>query len=608
MLKHGLGCHVWAGNKNHWIPDTPLSGMVLFPDGAALNVQEKLDYFMLRDFVPGHWLYRHIQNEKAAIQLGWNPPAAWHALVQSSKSNYRGAGGDRFTTEMAQREYRRGDIGTTFARQSGVWLNHLFVKEIETGKVSQYTVAEGISVPRGTSPSPGRFKDCLFRKRNRFDKWPLTLLPFALSGDGTIHSVRGLGARTKDFFELCNRVDNAMADQILLGATMTFKQTGDIDPDKLRLWRLGMMSIIPKNLDPVEGLQMPPLAQGPIAFRNLLKQGIFENNETYMQGTPEPKDRETAESFTMRTQNQGQVAKGVHSQYESNYGQFLEYMLRIAITPQAAQGNSYSAELARAFQQKCFKAGVPPEAFQHVEEVDPVFSTGAGSAAARLNALLLLWKYVYPTTTEARKINLERDLTGVATSGRKIDRYARSHDDNQMKDEDASFATLENNGLMQLGDAVVSDQQDHVEHLQIHLKKAEEVAQMVMQGQFDPEQGLAIIRKFGEHCAEHLKLLQTNPMRATEFKSLHKEWLALSIIADKLEQQVTQMKAAQARTQPPQQKISDNLQIGMAKVAANERLGQQKLASKGRLDVAKLAMEGRLERMRLSMNGAKEAA
>lgn len=609
MLKHGIGYHIWAGNKNCWIPDTPLTGMVLFPDNVPLNIDEKLDYFMLRDFVPGFWLYQRIQNEKAARGLGWNPDAVWSALVQSSKTNYRGAGSDRYTIEMAQREYKNGDIGVSNGRQSGVWLNHLFVKEIKTDKISQYTVVEGISVEklRGRSKTDP-FANCLFRKRDRFDKWPIVLLPYDIGSDGMIHSVRGLGARTKDFFELSNRLKNAMADQVLVGSTLNLKQTGDVDPDKMRLLRLGVMSIIPRGLEAMAGLQFPPLADGPIAFDQLLDRTLSQNNESYMQGTPEPVDRETAKSFSMRTQNSGQVAKGVHSLYASNYQQLLEYMFRIAITPVAAQGNSYSAQLAKKFQDKCLRDKVPPEAFNHIYEVNEVLSTGAGSAAARIDALMTIMKIIYPTTSEPKKINIERDLVATLVTSSKVDRYAREHDENQSPDQEVSFATLENDAMMQGGKAVAASTQDQVAHLQTHLAQAEQVAQLVMQGQMPPDQGLGVIRKFGEHCAQHLQFLQQNPMRQAEFTALHKEWLALSVIADKLQQQVEAMQASQARGGQPQEKISDDLKIGLAKVAVGERLGQAKIASKTRLDLTQIGINGRIKAMETQLNGATKAA
>lgn len=606
MLKHGIGCHVWPSNPYKWIPRTPASGHVLFPDGITLNLREDLDYFMLRDFLPGYAVHNFIRNEKAAAREGWNVPMVWDALLQTSKLTYR-SGEYRYGLEQLQREIKSGDIGTTQSRQSGLWLNHLFVKEIGTDKISQYTVAEGVSTLRGGKGKSDPFADCLYKKRNRFEEWPLVIFPYCMGNGGLLHTVRGLGARTKDFFELSNRIYNAMADQILVGSTLNVKQTGDVDPEKLRLMRLGMMSIIPKGLEIITGVQFPNLSQGPLALQDRLHQTLNQNNESYLQSTPDAMDRETATSYQMRMQNSGQVSKGTHAQYASNYQMLLEKIFFICRKPEAALGSSLSATLAKAFQDRCAADGITTDMLARVTEVREVFSTGAGSAAARLDSLMTIFKMIYPTTTEERKINIERDLVAAVTSGAKVDRYARSHDDGEMPTSDDSLAVQENNGLSAGGDAEVAPMQDHVGHITRHLHKGEEITQGVMQGQSDPGQGYMAIIKLGEHTARHLEILQTNPMRKQEFVALEKKWRALSVIADKLKQQLDARATAQPQ-QSPQEQASDQLKIGMAKVGVQDQLGQAKLASKTRLDLSRLAIDGRIKAMKTQLdarNGSK---
>lgn len=613
MFKHGIGYHVWPGNKNCWIPRTPVTGHVLFPDGVSLNLREDLDYFMLRDFLPGYALHAFIRNPDVATKMGWNVSSVWDALLQSNKIRYGNSGERNYGLEQFQREMKSGDIGTTMSRQSGLWLNHLFVKEIETEEISQYTIAEGVSATNKKAfKTDDPFRDCLFRKRNRFDEWPLTIFPYCIGNGGLLHTTRGLGARTKDFFELSNRIKNAMADQVLVGSTLNVKQTGSVEPDKLRLLRLGMMSIIPQGLELIPGVQFPNLSQGPIALSQELNRTLSSNNESYGQGTPEPTDRETAQSYTMRTQNAGQAPKGAHALYASNYQMMLERIFKISARAEAAVGPSLSAKLTKMYHERCEKDGVPIEALSHVTEVNEVFSTGAGSPAARLDSLMKIWQLIYPTTTEPRKINIERDIVAAVTSSSKVDRYARNVNDTQIPDSDSSLAVQENNGLANGGDALVAPTQNHTEHLEQHLPKTSEIVQQIYAGQIPPAQGLAIIQKFGQHEAEHLKLLQQNPMRKAEFKQFHDQWLSLSVIADKLQQQV-QAAAKAAPKEPPQQQISDRLQIGMADVASKERLGQAELASKSRLDLQRIAVDGRVKALSATLNarngaGEKKAA
>lgn len=562
MLRHGLGAHVWT-TPNKWEPETPTAGQILFPDNASVDFYTKGESFMLRHFVPSHVLYGFIRNEQAARTVGWNPDAVWKVLAQSSKKK----DGHSYNPEEFQREMRNGDYG--LSRQAGVWLNYNFIIELETRKISQYVIAETTDV-----------SEYLFKKRNRFDEFPLVIFPYEIPDSGLIQSLIGLGQLTLNHFELINRVYNAMADNVLISMYPQFKQNTQVDPDKLRLMRIGAMTVYPQGVEP-QLMQFPPLGNGPLALTQELQRSIDSNNQTYLNSTPEPKDRETALSFSMRAQDSAQVSKGTHSLYYRSVTRFHTKILRAAV--KETSSTEPWAVLQREFRQQCIKDGVPAEAFSHIAEVEAKRSLGAGSAAARLQGLMQLWGTIYQVTTEDRKIAIERDITTAIVGYAETDRYARNAKDNDLPDSDTSMAVQENNGMAQGGAAEMAPVQNHVEHLTKHLQKAQEIVQAIDQGQMEPAQGLAIIQKFGQHCAQHLQQLQGNPMRKQEFEQLHQEWLALSNIADQLQQQVDE----QQGRQHPQEQISDNLKIGLAKVQANAQLGEQKFQHKAKLDEAK---------------------
>lgn len=582
MLVHGLGVHVWPkAYVNNWIPRTPLTGRILFPDECSLDFDEDGEYFMLRDYVPAHSLYAFIRNEGAAARLGWKPDQVWKALAQTSKT---GINSNRFGSDIEelQREMKRGDIGTA-SRTNGIWLNYIFVKEFDSRQsISMYVVAERIDTP-----------DYLFKRRNLFDSWPMNWFPYDV-GAGTVQSLRGLGARAKDFFELSNRLKNAMADQVLLGSTIPLQQVSAVDPDKMKLMKFGMMSILPQGLQIATGFKFPDLSNGPLALEQNLKSTLRENNEAYLSGTPEPKDRETALSFQMRAQDSAQVSKSTHGLYGSNLCQFHETVLPMVVraSKMASSTNEPAyITMAKEFREKCRKDGVPDAALDHIAEIREVTSTGAGSASARIQALMTIMQYVYPDTTEDRKVNIIHDLCSALVTSSKVDRYARNLDDNEMPDSDDSFAMLENDALTNGGDAVAASRQNHVKHATSHLQKASEIVQAVQRGQMDPAQALGAIQAIGRHTAQHLKMLEGNPLRKQEYQALMKELLALSSIADQLHNQVTD-----AQNQPdPQEQASDKLKIGLANVHANAQIKHAKFLSDSSLKAQKQQFDTRLK-------------
>ena len=578
MLVHGLGAHVWPQmHTANWLPRTPRAGMLLFPDGTPTDFENEGEAFMLRDFVPLHQLYNYIRNEQAAAVVGWNPEMVWKVMAESSKASANNG----FKMEDWQREQKRGDRGGSMARASGVWINWLFVKELSTGKISLYAIADKHET-----------KDYLFKKRNVYDEWPLSLFPYDI-GNGDIHSIRGLGARCKDFFELDNQIKNSMAASVLLANTIPLKQTGSIDPSKLKLTKMGMMSILPQNTEIATGFKFQDLNQGPIALSRELQGTLRANNDSYISGSPEAKDRETATSYMMRSQDSAQITKGTHGLYGSHLCLFYARMFKMVVKASKRGGSEPQYAMAREFMHRCERDGVPREAFDHIEEVVEVVSTGAGSAASRLQSLMLLMNTVYPNTTDDRKINILRDLTAVAITGAKVDRYAPSLTDNDTADSDDSIVTLENNDLTEGQNATVTDRQNHVRHSQGHLQSAGAIIQAVQQGQIDHGKALASLMAHGAHITAHVQRIQQNPTLKAEVEPIQKALGQIVNITNQLQQQA---QAEQDSNQPsPQQQLSEDGQIGMAKVQQDAQLKREKAAADAKLKWDKLKFQQRLE-------------
>jgi hypothetical protein len=583
MLVHGMGAHVWP-DKNKWIPRTPRSGQILFPEGCPLDFEQDGKFFLLRDFVPGEDVYGFIRNEEASKKRGWFPDNVWRTLVQAGKQSQKIRG--YADVEELQRKVRRGDIGYWNTSQVGLWLNWLFVKEY-SGEVSLYCIEENLT------PGTNKDKGFLFKKRFIWDEWKevLVLFPYDV-GNGDIHSVRGLGWRTKDFFELSNRVNNAMVAQVLISAFPMMKQNQpNLDPEKLRLARMGALNITPYGLEP-SLIQFPQLSNTGLALQQHLKETLGQNNQSLTGRSPEPKDRETKYSFMLRSQDSASVTNGMQSLYESNYQQFQDVMYRRAIS--TPKGDAPYQKMVEEFRERCRRDGVPDKALKEkaIGEIREVTSSGAGSAAVRLQAIeMLLQSPVYANTTEEKKIQIERDLVSWSMGGDRVDRYARSTKDADLPDMDMSFAVQENNGLTQGGEALIGDGQNDVEHANAHLMKAEQLEQQCEQGQEDPQKCLMGLQAILEHTGQHLQRLSQNPARQVEFKQLLERFKVCQQYTQKLMSEVQ----SQQNQPDPQQQVSDDLQIGMAKVQADHQVKETKAQADMQLKFRKQAFTERLQ-------------
>lgn len=577
MLKHGIGANVWPNKR--WTPRTPRSGQILFPEGVSLDFENDGDYFLLREFAPSVNVYQFIRHEQTAGKLGWYPGNVWKTLATAQRQNQRTNIDD---IAEYQRRVKSGDIGAYASSQVGLWLNWLFVKEFEGG-ISLYCIEENIS-------AGNKDKGYLFRKRFMFDEWPLTLFPYDI-GNGDLHSVEGLGLATKDFFELSNRINNAMAVQILVSALPQVKQTQPtIDPDKLKLVRMGALSIIPYGLES-SLQQFPPLQNGALALQRHLRDTMNDNNQSAAGGsTPEPKDRETKYSFMLRSHDSARVSNGMQSLFESNLRDFY-YKIYCAVltTP---KGDLPYQKMAQEFKQRCLKDRVPEEALMEraIGDFKENTSTGAGSAAIRLQAIqLLMGSPVYINASEQKKITIERDLVAASTGGATVDRYARSIDDAKPANIDESFATLENSALANGDDAEIGDGQNDIMHARIHLQKGEQLMQACEQGQEDPQKCFTALQKILQHAGQHLANAR-GAENTPEFKELSDIWRKLAQYLNKLQGEIES-----EQSQPsPEQQLSEDGQIKMMKVQQDGQIKSRKADQDMQLKFRKAAFGERI--------------
>lgn len=576
MVLHGLGTHVWPRmDKGEWIPRTTRPGTVLFPDDCPIDFHEDGEFFMVRDFWTQNYIYDRIKDEEAATEEGWKLDIVWQVMSETSK---RISSTNTWDPMQYQRDFKQGQIGYTTSRRAGLWINMMFVREFEKDdSYSLYIVQE-------RNPT----RDYLFKKRFKFDRAPIRIFPYD-NGNGTLQSVRGIGARTKEFFETQNRTTNAALDSLLFAATMPMRQTGDFDPDKLRLLKLGVMSILPQGIEPVSGIQFQDVSRGLLEMGTELKNGVAENNQNYMGGEVEGKDRQTYMEYSMRSQDANRAPKATHNLYYRNLGgYYADIVDMLKISP---EGTTRSARLSRAFYARLEALGTPRQMLRKVVDVRAVRNIGAGSAAARLQAILMGLQNIYPNTTDDRKINMLRDLAATLFGFQNVDRYAPSLNDGNTVTADESFATLESDVLVQGGEAKVGDRQDHVRHLTIHLGKGDEINAAYLNQQMEAQPAFTALMALGNHSADHLKALEKLESRQPEFRALYQHWKALSNALKRMENEI---QANQSQT-PPQQQLSEDAQIAMTKVQLDNQVKEKKmLLDEGRKDQRQAMTEARL--------------
>lgn len=587
----GLGIHFWPDTTGNWIPRTPHRGEVLFPENCPFNFDEEGDYFMSRDFMPSYVLYNKIKNRKEATALGWDVDTVWKALTLLDKSQNRNNYGSQGAEQLA-RLYSQGDIGYWSTRQSGVWIDTVYCREFETGKVSQYSVAEGLALDK-----------YLYKKRNKYDQWPIELFPYDI-GTGSIHSVKGLGARTKEFYEMQNRMLNAGVDQVMISSYPNMKQAvQNMDPDKMKLAKVGGLNWLPFGCEP-QIIQFPDMRQGVLAMNDTLQKTMVNNNHGVGGSAEiEQQDRMSAREYAERSQDINHLSTGAVMMQKAHLDSFYDRIVRLAAKSSASKQDW--AVMAREWRERCMDKGVPKEAFAAIAEVKSVLAYGKGSASARTNAYREWFQSpAYMAAPADKQIAAQRGY-GASLFGRSgaLD-YCRSADDPDVIDNDESFAVQENNALVAGGDALASSNQNQVNHLQIHFGKLAPMVKGFQEGQVDPQVLYTAAKAFGPHIKQHLDFLAQDPFKKQEYQQFFNNWQELSRLADKLQADIE----SAAEATPPEQQVSDKLQIGMANVQAQAQINQQKAAASAQLKMAQQAHRERLDNAAFAAKQARENA
>lgn len=542
MCAHGFGTHVFLSGVD-WRPKTLTMRHVLFPDRTNSCLDDGLEAFVVREPMRAHQLYKLIRKEKSARDAGWDPTEVKDTIVASQRE-----AGKTKNSEDYQSLLKNNDLGFSFNDSREIWLNHLFVREFEGGKKDRGGISHYIIKETGD--------EYLFTKRHRFEDWRniVSLFPYDVGSDGTLHSIRGLGVRIFPFIELSNRLKNHMVDSVLVGSSVLLTQNQQVDTSKLALTSIGPLKLLPPGVLPAVWKPMD-LNQGPIALSRELQQASDENNKVFRQSIAQPNVERTAREIDQVASDQSRLQKSAHNMYYRCLDRLYSEMVRRVCNPNystAMPGGDRAVE----FQQRCLNDGVPKGALAKIVSVKAVRALGAGSAIQRIMIARELMQAVYPLADEASRHHLLRDYVAAISNSRQADRYVPSLDTAMMPDNDDSIAVLENDALIRGEEALVNSRQNHVKHAMRHMGKGAQLLKALQDGQADPGQVLTAWNALGPHTAQHLSFLEQDPTQKAKFEQLHGNFIQLSKFADALAQRLEEQQRAQeaeAALFPPNQ-------------------------------------------------------
>lgn len=506
-------------------------------------------------------LYGFIRDTKAASARGWKVKAVRDALMNSLHHD-AWPNRQRGDWEWYEQSIRNNDLHMSMCVSECISVAHVFYREFPKdgeleGRISHCIVLENDQKP-----------EFLFRSVGRFDNWLQIINPFYYDiGDGTHHSVKGLGIKAHGLLSAYDRLQNHMTDAAFFGSSLHFqaKQSGDLE--NLSVITMGPYVWHPPGGEYLPTAQLGTSLQGPMEVKQDLLATVTNNLAQYRQQVNRQRGNPpTATQVQYEAQNLSDIGKSPLTWYFEQCDTFWEERYRRVSNLNLTRMMPGGKECI-TFQERCMKRGVPKAAFRSIESVRSVRPVGFGSAAARLMTMDRLMSR-FPLLDEEGKHRLLEDVTAADVGHANMRRYVpRIESRGQPTDQNSQ--AQDKIGLMKLGIMpVVTPSQNAVIFSTTYMKAAADAVQSLQQGA-NPTEVLAFLEICGPAIQQQMARFSNDPTRADIFKAMEKQWNQLAGIADKLRQQI-QQQAQQQQEQQMRVQQQANGQSGEAALKIRE--------------------------------------
>jgi hypothetical protein len=564
------------------------SKCVMVPMNSASVVDDRLPVLLIVEAFTVSELWDKIRDEGAATEAGWNVLAVKRAIQQAA------AGVGNTTTpwsatpwEEWQRRFKNNDLYWSTNGQM-VYCYRVLVKEFRKGRdktaISQFIVSQNPIFDSTSTTSSGSVETenddagFLFRHVDRYDSYHKAVqVFFQNTGDGTWHSVRGMAMKGFKHWDvlnrtLCKALDNSFQRSSIVLSTDSVKSS-----DQTQLMVFSDRTILPPGTK-VQQMGFGGDIEGVLAVNRVVDNQLANNLGVYNQRSVSREDGRGEMPTATQVQNQVQKEAMLSAGQISITYTGLDLMGQVTFDKIVES----SDDDAVAFRKGLEDAGVPMEALKNMESVIWNRASGYGSSAMRKQDLQALVPFV-PSFPESGKLAFNDEVISAFVGVEKIDIF---NPRSQLADEDMSIAAAENGALVSLCQQIVSDKQDHVNHLQIHLpeieKRVDPLHQQMEQGAtLDPQelqQTYQYLQMAGPHVEQHLSKIANDPTRAglaRQFQAQIQEYVAFN---GKLRRAIMEARREQQIAAMQQQNASALGEMDQAK------LQSQQLADKIKVD------------------------
>ena len=579
MVLYGYGPMIFEDNLD-WRCKAVRAADLLVPENTKSNVKD-WTICAIRTRYHVHELYSFIRNEEGATAAGWDVATAKKSIMKAAPES---TGNNSLNWEFYQQQLRNNDLSYS-SRSDIITACHVFYKEFPTDEMPEGGISHCIIDERGVDS-----KKFLFRKVRRYKNWNEAVhCLFYDKGDGTFHSVKGMGIKMYGAMEIKNRLRCALIDAAFIRAQILLQPTTPDALNKTSLIQMGPMAVIEPGYNIVQQNVSGALDSTMSVSTDL--EGLLQANlSQYRQRLEKQGNPRTATEVEAIVGQQATLGKTQLNRYYEQLDALFAERYRRASSSKITKTSPGGAE-ALEFQRRCAERGVPAKAMRDVDYVRASRTIGRGSVFERRNIMRELLQ-VSNMLPESGRANVVEDTIASMVGYQNVERYFPKPKDDKSSQEQAQHAMYEN-ALFKLRVPIpVSDLDAHATHAESHLAFGAQAAQSVAQGG-DPMEVALVLKMLMPHLADHLQRLSVDESRKEVFDLLSEQAGELAKVANQIAQKVQQMQQQQAAQQQQQQQQQQGPPEGLSPdaikaFAAEERKNASHSAElKRRDDLAK---------------------
>jgi len=514
---------------------------------------------------------------KTAEEHGWNVDLVRKLIVKSNTQQTLNKD-DRYQTstwESIEQEIKNGDVTYSNAFSDDIHVAHFFQREYRGG-VSWYIIPENYEQPQFLYQSGNQFKD--FRE--------IICLFFCGIGDGSYHSVQGMGKKIFSHSVINDRLRNSLIDAADLKGKLLVK--GDVSDQ--RKIKIGRVVIIPNNVTIVADGFNPDI-KGIFTVMESLEQSLARNVGTERpdlndHGLGGEEKVGTALGERLRVSREGKLERSeIMLYYLQCDALYREIKRRVLLEGLGPQDSAY--ESVEKFKQECIDAGVPKALLKDdAWSIKASRAVGFGSPAQARE----IWETVvsmadhYPEVGKMRAVKRYLvSLIGAAMSEEIFPETDMAQDPSNQE----SFAVMENSIMMLGENVVVGKDQMHLVHLNVHFEPMDQIdKQFVSTGGVgdNPMKTHDFFMEDLYHSAQHLDYIKNDSTRQSEYKKfmahfdeLLKVFRAIDTMVKKLQQQLDQQRQKQQPQVDPEIALKEKKQADMVELAREKEAHMQQI-------------------------------